>query len=264
MNKTRSNTQHIPEQELVAYVFGDSPQNANIATHVEACEQCSAELAKLRAVLNAINEETVPVPERTQYGEQIWASVRPRLNGPERAGFLAWLRPQRLALAGGVLALLIVAFVAGRMSKPVVPTPTVATNQSTPNKPERLARAAVAEHLERSQMMLVELANADASTDALDISAEQARARDLLEANRLIRQTAKRGGDPAVSAVLDELERVLLEIANSPSDLSRQRLAELQQQIQDQGILFKVRVVGSKVKKEREPSQQPKGTQRSL
>jgi hypothetical protein len=260
-----NNTQHIPEQELVAYIFGDSSQNATIATHVDACPQCSAEIVKLRAVLNAINEETLPVPERAHYGDQVWASVRPRLNEPEREGFVAWLRPQRLALAGGLLALLIVAFVGGRMTKPVPSsTSTVATNQPDANKPERFARAAVAEHLERSQMMLIELANADASTDALDLSAEQTRARDLLEANRLIRQNAKRGGDPAVSSVLDELERVLLEIANSPSDLSRQRLAELQQQIQDQGILFKVRVVGSKVRKEREPSQQPKGTQRSL
>jgi hypothetical protein len=256
------NTQHIPEQELVAYIFGDSPQNAAIATHVDACPHCSAEVENLRAVLNAINDDTLPAPERPQYGEQVWASVKPRLAEPERAGIMAWLRPQRLAVAGGLLALLIVAFVAGRMSKPVAPTSTVATTQPAPNKPERLARAAVAEHLERSQMMLVELANADASTDALDISAEQARARDLLEANRLIRQNAKRGGDPAVNAVLDELERVLMEIANSPSDLSSQRLAELQQQIQDQGILFKVRVVGSKVRKEREPSQQSKSTLR--
>ena len=264
MKNMQNNTQHIPEQELVAYLFGDSPENASVATQVEACPQCSAELAKLRAVLNAINEETLPVPERAHYGEQVWASVRPRLAEPERSGLMAWLRPQRLALAGGLLALLVVAFVAGRMSRPGAPTPTVATNHTAPNKPERFANAAVAEHLERSQMMLVELTNADATTDALDISAEQDRARDLLEANRLIRQNAKRNGDPAVNAVLDELERVLLEIANSPSDLSRHRLAELQQQIQDQGILFKVRVVGSKVRKERESSQQPKGTQRSL
>jgi hypothetical protein len=104
-------------------------------------------------------------------------------------------------------------------------------------------------------MMLVELANAEAGKGGLDITEEQERARDLLEANRLYRQSAKRAGDPAVAAVLDELERVLIEIANSPSDLSQQRLAELQQQIQDQGILFKVRVIGSKVRsntKERE------------
>jgi hypothetical protein len=104
-------------------------------------------------------------------------------------------------------------------------------------------------------MMLVELANAEAGKAGIDITEEQDRARDLLEANRLYRQSAKRAGDPAVTAVLDELERVLIEIANSPSDLSQQRLAELQQQIQDQGILFKVRVIGSKVRsntKERE------------
>jgi hypothetical protein len=253
---------HISEQELVAYAFGDAAENSAIAEHVKDCAKCKAELVKLQAVLSAVNDETLPVPEREKYGEQVWASVKPRLNEPTREGWMAWLRPQRLALAGGLLALIIVAFVAGRVTKHVDPPPPI-TAENQPQKNERLARGAVAEHLERSQMMLVELANADASSGELDISYEQERARDLLQANRLYKQSAKRAGDPAVRSVLDELERVLLEISNSPSELSKQRLAELQQQISDQGILFKVRVMGSKVRSKKQ-NDEPQAKKTSL
>lgn len=252
------NTQnHLAEQELVEYVLGDS-RSAVSARHLGECTQCAREVEKLRAVLLAVNEETLPVPPREYYAEQVWASVKPRLGAqPATPGWLAWFRPQRLALAGGLLVLAIVAFVAGRFSKPPQQPDQTAANGK---QKERVVLVAVGDHLERSQMMLVELANAEATTVEVDISSEQERARDLLVANRLYRTTAKRGGDPAVSAVLDELERVLVEIANSPSELSQQRLAELQQQISDQGILFKVRVIGSKVRstKEREtPKPQP-------
>jgi hypothetical protein len=253
--------EHIPEQELVAYAFGDSAEAATVAKHLGECAECAAEFKKLQSVLMAVNDETLSIPEREHYDEQVWAAVKPRLNAePEKSGMFAWLRPQRLAFAGGMLALLIIAFMVGRISRTPSPTPdqNIAQNQ---NGAERLVRAEVGSHLERSQMMLVELSNAEAGKGGLDITEEQARARDLLEANRLYRQSAKRAGDPAVAAVLDELERVLVEIANSPSDLSQQRLAELQQQIQDQGILFKVRVIGSKVRsstKEHETEQPAK------
>lgn len=241
--------EHISEQELVAYVLGDAAEVKAIDAHLAQCAQCTQEVAKLRSVLSAVNDQTLPVPERERYEEQVWAAVKPRLSiSPEASSWLSWFRPQQLAIAGGLLALVIVAFVAGRFSRQGTQPPPVPIATDNSQRLDRLTRAAVSEHLERSQMMLVELANAEAGNDGLDISDEQARARDLLESNRLYRQSAKRSQDPAVNSVLDELERVLTEIANSPSELSKQRLAALQQQIQDQEILFKVRVIGSKVR----------------
>jgi len=243
-------SEHLSQEELVAYAFGDSAQPMTTAQHLESCAPCAAELATMRAVLNVVDSSALPVPERSHYAEQMWAAVKPRLETHGAEGWRAWLRPQRLVWAAGLAAIVLIAFFAGRMTNAPAPAPQVA-NQNQPQQPERLARAAVADHLERSQMMLVELANANAGTDGLDISAEQDRARDLLQANRVYRQKAKRAGDPAVRSVLDELERVLVEIANSPSELSKQRLAELQRQIQDQDILFKVRVMNSNVRNQR-------------
>ena len=79
------------------------------------------------------------------------------------------------------------------------------------------------------------------------LTADQAR--DLLETNRLLRVSTAKGGDREVGQVLDELERLLVEVANGPSELSEQQLQQIQERIQSQGLLFKVRVVGSKVRR---------------
>ena len=56
------------------------------------------------------------------------------------------------------------------------------------------------------------------------------------------------------------LERVLLEIARSPSAISSAELAALQRRIESRGILFKVRVIGSQMReREQEPLVRPAG-----
>jgi hypothetical protein len=113
---------------------------------------------------------------------------------------------------------------------------------------ERVLLIAVGDHLERSQMVLIELAHAETS-DHLDISAERQLADDLLASNRLYRQTAQQMGQTNVAGILDELERVLVELARGPSTVSMRQLADIQQRIESQGILFKVKVVGSDLRK---------------
>jgi hypothetical protein len=88
--------------------------------------------------------------------------------------------------------------------------------------------------------------NADVES-ASDLASEQLRARDLVSANRLYRQTALQTGDDSTGDVLDELERVLLEIANAPTDATRGDLDALRARIAQGGLLFKVRVVHSEL-----------------
>ncbi len=63
-----------------------------------------------------------------------------------------------------------------------------------------------------------------------------------------LRQTAARAGDASQAALLDELERVLLDIANSPSNISSGDLETLQRRIESEGLLFKVRITSTDVR----------------
>jgi hypothetical protein len=107
---------------------------------------------------------------------------------------------------------------------------------------------AVGEHLDQSQMVLLELLNGSAGTGVVSLGYEQERVRDLVAANRLYRQTALQAGDEGVGEVLDALERVLIEIANAPPDVSARELQALRADIELRGILFRLRVVSSEMR----------------
>jgi len=265
---------HPNEEELIAYhggevVRGEVSKREAIATHVADCADCRAELARIDVVFAALDAMPVPDPG-ADYGQRVWQQIAHRL--PERCarwwefgasasgslatGWRAWLEPRRLAAVGAVAALAIVAFVAGRVTKhPVIDA--TATSQNTAKVRERVLVMAVGDHLGRSEMMLIELGNtepADAKQKEVNISAERRRAEDLVEENRLYRQTALEQGDTALAGVLDELERVLLDVAHSPGDITPAQLEEMQQRIAARGILFKVRVVGKELQQRERPA----------
>jgi hypothetical protein len=103
--------------------------------------------------------------------------------------------------------------------------------------------------------LLMELSNAeprDSKQKQVNISTEQHRAEDLLEENRLYRQTALREGDTQLASVLDDLERVLLDVAHSPDEVTPAQFEAIRQRIESQGILFKVRVVGKELQQHQE------------
>jgi hypothetical protein len=216
-----------------------------VRQHLDACEACRGQYANLQRVLNIV--DAAPVPERAaNYGTQVWRKLEPKLGrGTLRASWLAPIRwPMRhWAAIAAVAALVVTAFLAGRYYPKPQPSPQMAAGQVR----ERILLVAVGDHLERSQMVLVELVNARPG-QALDISSEQERAGDLVAENRLYRQTAARTGDTSLAGVLDELEPVLLEIAHGPARLTPEEVDKLRRRIEGDGILFKVRVVGSTVR----------------
>ena len=227
---------HISEEELVLLYYGESTEAAAIDQHLVDCEECRTEFRALKLVLNTV--DSAPVPERSaEYGHAVWQRIEKRLGGRKRRSFMQWW-----ILAPAMATLVLAAFLAGRLThKPA--GPEVAKNQQQIR--ERILLVAVGDHLERSQMVLAELTNAPDHKGKLDITDERQMAADLLDDNRLYRQTAHSTGDTAVAGVLDDLERVLLEIAHSPTEVSSAQLDDLRQQIESRGLLFKVRVMGS-------------------
>ena len=119
-------------------------------------------------------------------------------------------------------------------------------------EPEGVLRTAVGDHLDRTQMVLVELANAE-SDGASVFASEQARAGDLVAANRVIRQSALQSGDGQIVDILEDLERVLLEIANAPADVTSNDLTDLQTRIAREDLLFRLRVIASEMRQRNIP-----------
>ena len=252
---------HLSEQDLVLHYYGESEDPAPVERHLDTCSSCRAAYGALERVLNVV--DALPVPERgAAYESDVWRRVQPHVRQPFSlpGGFSparsAQERRQRLwaavfwpAAAVVCASLLAGAFLVGRfsvMSRLPQIRPAVSTALDLELR-DRILRSAVADYLDRSGMVLVELVNANPK-DTLDISSEQERAADLLIESRLYQQTALRAGDHIVAGVLDELERVLLEIAHAPARLEPAQLEELRLRLRSDGILFRIRVLGSTVR----------------
>lgn len=236
---------HLNEEQLILYYYGEKDGRRAAETHLAECAACRQQLEGLKFALDAV--EAPPVPERgEQYGAEVWNRIRAHLPEREQTGLWQRLWQPRLWAAGAaVAALIIVAFLLGRLNRGEQPPVVVQTREQVR---ERVLLVAVGDHLERSQMLLVELTHAPESGGTVDISNEQRRAQDLVASNRLYRQTAENVGDTNLANVLDELERTLIDIAHQPSQVNGAEMEQIRQRIEKQGILFKVRVVGSAVR----------------
>jgi hypothetical protein len=251
---------HMSEEELIAYRDGESRGRKSISAHLNDCADCRREMDRIDAVFAALDAMPIPDPGEN-YGTRVWQQISPRL--PERRApwWQGFLQPRRLVIAGAMAALVLFAFYAGRVTKITPPGPPVADSGKVR---ERVLVVAVGDHLGRSEMILMELANAapEKGRKLMNISTEQKRAEDLLEENRLYRQTALRNGDSLMAGTLDELERVLIDIANGPDEVTPAQFEAMQKRIADKGILLKVRVVKQELHQKRENAvaAQPQGS----
>jgi hypothetical protein len=241
---------HLSEEQLILHYYGEEGETLAAEQHLDECEDCRALYGSLQRVLNVV--DSLPLPHRgAEYGAQVWNRLESRL--PVRRRFWTLPSPWRWTVAGTAVAgLLVAAFLAGRFYPPQPVKRPVLMAAADPQAGERILLVAVGDYLERSQMVLVELANANPKVP-MDISSEQERAADLVSESRLYRQTADHTGNRAVASVLDDLDRVLLEISHAPSRISPEELDKLRQRLEAEGILFKIRVLGSNVRNQEEP-----------
>ena len=236
---------HLTPEQIVLHCYGDAPEGEKIGLHLRGCAQCRGEFERMKAFLAEI--PATPVPEPPIYlEEKLWLNLRDRLQDEKRSAWNALLTPSRWAAIGAVAVLMIAAFLAGRFWPHQNASPAKA--ESVQVNPERVVLVAVGDHLERSQILLVEIMNANPK-DAADFAEERQQARNLLEDNRLYRLSALQNDKPIVANVLDELERVLTEVANSPAEMTPGDVMEIRRRIQSEDLLFKIHVVGSTVLK---------------
>ena len=262
---------HPEEHQLNDYVDGvlDAREQTDVAWHLERCSECALFVAQLQCIVRdaralpplqppAAVWERIRAEQRAESEEQFATKTgsgaffdsAPQKKHPTPFSGAYWA----LATAAAV----VLAFLAGRVIEQrhqreavaqiaaQTQAPEGSDVNSVSNMRERVLLVAVGDHLERSQMVLVELANAQ-TQGQLDISAERQAADELLASNRLYRQTALQLGQANVAGVLDELERVLVEVARGPSEVSMAQLAEIQQRIEAQGILFKMKIVNATI-----------------
>ncbi len=232
---------HLSEEDLVLHHYGEVEDPRAVSAHLETCADCAAAFRGLEGALALVPAEAVPERDAA-YGARVWERVKADLPSPRPdIRSLAGMRralPSHLGAWGALAAALLLAFGLGQRFPGSVAEPVVR---------ERILLVAVGDHLERSRMVLAEISNASADGPT-GLQAEQRWAGSLVAENRMYRQAAMRAGDASVANVLDELERVLAELANGPEALGAKQIEGLQARIEARGLLFKVKVVEGQVR----------------
>jgi hypothetical protein len=261
---TTTDNRHLSEDDLVLHYYGEltGGEESRASAHLAACATCHESFRRLQRVLAVVDERTVAGPELPEHFERtVWARLEPSLRR-ERGAWLSWFTasPGRLAWVGVVVLLIAGSFAAGRFASRTNEGATEIA--STEQIRERILLVDLGDHLDRSQMVLIELVSAD-DQGPVDISNERDRAEELVAANRLYRQTAASTGNGTIADLLDELERVLVDVAASPGEVSQQQLDEVRRRIESRSLLFKVRVVSSEVRERQRSLAEQRAAQRS-
>jgi hypothetical protein len=228
------------DEELILLYYREHPAPEELERELASDPALAHRYETLRREMSALDTLDAPEP-RPGLEQRMWARVRPSLERPRRFFGV----PRWAALVGAVAVLVVAAFLAGRAQRTALPDATTVASdlKALPaDARERVLQAALADHLESSQRLILEVVNGPET-----LGDERVWAEALLSQNRLYRRAAERAGQRRVAAVLLELEPVLTELANSPDSLD---LSGARAQIEESDLLFKMRITRNNLKEQ--------------
>ena len=233
------------------YFYGElAPDDlSRVEDHLRACPSCREQIADLHAVSDALAQHRmVDAPPAGA-----WSGFMQRLeHQTTRSSRRAW--QQSLRRAAGVAAVLAVIVIGAALALRTTRTTPDGGSQHTIAAPilRHAADAtrgialqtATAEHLERSKVVVLDLAMRDPNEKAVEWQDERRLARSLLSDTRLYRLTAEEQGRTDIARVMRDLETVLLEASMSDSS-DPKALSRVQHLISKRDLLMKMQVVSA-------------------
>jgi hypothetical protein len=239
---------HLTEEDLILAYYNE-PGAADFAQpHLAECADCRAAAESLAQTLNVCNQ-WAPPERGPGFEHDVWLRLVPAMQAdPRPSGWRRWFtgRPLRVLTATAGLAVLLAAvFLAGRYSRPTPPSELAGLSDRAR---ENILAIAAADHLDRVQILMTEIANS--GDTPVSLAANRERAAELVKESRLVRQSLAAQGDTQTKNFLDETERFLIEAAHTPDNNSGSEVLALRDRIQSDSLLFKVRVVESNLRNE--------------
>lgn len=233
-------------QELIAdalYDALDVSQQLPLQSHLEKCADCRRLHAEMREAIDALKAQDVSsglyddIPERVAL-DTLWENLQPELNRIDAERYRALPRQRTQRMIGMSLAL------AASLALLIAILPLLSRNDVV--APEPVANALISpelmDYLTRAEVMLLLVANAE-TQNVSAVPIRQTFARDLaLEAN-VLNTNMQRTINSGQSQLLQDIEFLLLQIANLDSSNMEQGVQLLQQYLEENSVLFKIRLL---------------------
>jgi hypothetical protein len=236
---------HYTDEDLILHYYGEGRRRPEVESHLDTCAACMALYSSIRDTLQLVPDTDIPERDDS-YALEVWQRIRSRLPEHRAPWWHAWFEWSPVTAAVAVVALVLVAFVAGRTWPSRAPAasttaPPIDSNESG----DRVRLAAIGDHLERSEGVLLDVINAGGHT--VDLTDQQRWAADLIDANRLYRDAAASAGDARIANVLDDLERSLLDVVHGPSRPTPAQFEDIRTRVDAAGLVLTVRILADEL-----------------
>lgn len=263
----------IRDSDLILYHYRDGLDAAALAAIAQALHDSAAlraRYAALCATLDAVDAQPLPVPDAA-FEQRLWqgfdtrlaaetagreaaAHVRSTGAGRQRdaqAGRRGLLRYTATALA--LVAALGIGFLAGRQPVPLPSQPSSPPIAAVDagKLSARVLDAYVAAHLRETEGVVLTAVNSD-NADLLAGNRELAAG--LIDSNRLYAQAATRAGNARLANFLQQLEPLLIELANPPGSDPIQGSEGLRDYVDKSDVLFQLRATQARIEAPRSTS----------
>ena len=131
----------------------------------------------------------------------------------------------------------------------VEPAPDVVSTRQRQNDSLSLLQRETASHIEMTEMLLRAFRNVSVPQNAsdLDISYERELSKELLSRNMMLRRSASSNRNSRVEELLNNVEPVLLDIANLPDNPSQADVRSIKELMQRQAIIAELQFYSARV-----------------
>lgn len=261
----------IRDTDLILYHYRDGLPGADIEAigrALAASESLRARYAALLATLGAVDAQPAPEPD-PGFEQRLWqcweqridaeprsapahgAHARPASRASHRAGVRRLPRYAAMMLA--LVAAVGVGFLLGR--QPVDPRGAPATGAppalASHDMAARVLDAYVASHLRETEGVVLTAVNSD---NAALLAGNRELAAGLLESNRLYALAAARAGNTRLASFLQQLEPLLIELANPAPTEDIQGSDGLRDYVDKTDLLFQLRATQARIEPQRPTS----------
>jgi len=229
-----------------------------VEEHLARCSACREDLRMLREAIGILPRRAMlPSDERD---EKFWVSfpslVEERIEGERKKRtpvfaaaadrFISFVHFNRTPLIAGCGALAAIALAVVLLMRPAAVTAPPVPGNSTQAAGEAgtLEPGGLQLHnyLKKSRVLLVGVSNMRTDDHTIDLSIERRQSRELVHEARDLR---KQPLDPRSAKLVGELEKILIELANSDRRHDVPDVEIIRSGIRDHNLLFKIRMTES-------------------
>lgn len=244
------------QKQLSDYIDGQlaESQRKEFEQHVQTCEGCAAEVKAYRAILSgAAKLEQVAAPE------SLWTAIESELDNEEMS---LWDRLRqtvadwnarigdaiRVPLPGiqiaGVAAILFIGILMGRYFWPNPQQPRPDQIAVIADENYQMLTHRTSDYFEKSRILFLGIVNAD-TTDIqnMDLTTDRRVARSLVQEAAFLKENLNPSRDAVLARLVDELEIILMAIANMEEQHDLENIELIKSGIDRQGVLLKINLL---------------------